>query len=317
MMVRVDPQAPWQQFSDMWCRNWGVDPAKIKWWLHGSEQFPMTPISPKDTVLSVGFEPGDLILVSDVEIGASTLPRSSVAQLPRDPAAEAPVIAGLQENTKASTTTTAEEPERQMHWRVPHSVYRVLVYLVTRAVQRARNRQLEQVSFQMATHRRWKRRVFQLVNQRLRHYQAAQRRAEEERRAWTEDQDELLYDDQDLENVEGPRPEKRDRTKTTKGREYLKRRKQKQREKDRLKGRQERLPAEVPPPWRRQPSEPPPWRVAPMEEDHKASPGESWGLCKPTWSPFCLWPERSSASSSGAPPPASKARPTPGGRSSV
>ncbi len=87
---------------------------------------------------------------------------ASVVQLPRDPAAAPP---------QRPEPLQDDEVERQAHWKVPPSVYRVLLYLTPRAVQRARNKQHALGFSHPASHRKWRGRVFSLVRRRIRDYE--------------------------------------------------------------------------------------------------------------------------------------------------
>ena len=101
-----------------------------------------------------------------------------------------------------------------------------MVYLESRAVQRARNRLAALGAKEEPSHRRWKRRVYQLVRRRVGEYLAS---------AGTADHPSLPRLTTE-EEVGLPKAERRDRTRTEKGLAYLKRRREAHRQKTRAKG---------------------------------------------------------------------------------
>ena len=155
---------------------------------------------------------------------------SQLLQLPKDPAAEAQrrvYFSDENEDVFFTARTAYKTPVAATTVRpISESVYQVLVYLESRAVQRARNRLAALGTKEEPSHRRWKRRVYQLVRRRIGEYLAS---------AGTADHPSLPPCTTE-EEVGLPKAERRDRTRTERGLAYLKRRREAHRQKTRAKG---------------------------------------------------------------------------------
>ena len=174
--------------------------------------------------------------------------------------------------------------------RISESVYQVLVYLESRAVQRARHRRAALGAKEDPSHRRWKRRVYQLVRRRIGEYLATAGTAKHP----------SLPTGTTEEEVGLPKAERRDRTRTEKGRAYLQRRRTNFRQKTRAKEKAKRAAKKVDekPRWES-------WREADREEK-RATEGSAWsgGAPAAAWSSASAsawWSSSSAADRSSAP----------------
>ena len=110
---------------------------------------------------------------------------SKLLQLPEDPAAESPTNVYFRDENEDIFFTAKSAYKTPVAattaCRISESVYQVLVYLESRAVQRERNRRaalrdagaLPGGADEDPSHRRWKRRVYQLVRRRIGEYPAS------------------------------------------------------------------------------------------------------------------------------------------------
>ena len=194
-------------------------------------------------------------------VGAMPRGFSKLLQLPEDPTAEAPTTKYFgDENEEIFVTakTAYQTPHAATtEHRISETVYQVLVYLESRAVQRARNRRAALDLKEDPSHRRWKRRVYQLVRRRIGEYLASVGTAKHP----------SLPTNTTEEEVGLPTAERRDRTRTEKGRAYLQRRRKNQRQKTRAKGKAKGVAEKE--------VEKPSWRETDREEKHAAE-GSAW-----------------------------------------
>ena len=163
---------------------------------------------------------------------------SKLLQLPEDPAAESPTNLYFSDENEEIFFTAKSAYKTPVAattaCRISESVYQVLVYLESRAVQRERNRRaalrdagaLPGGADEDPSHRRWKRRVYQLVRRRIGEYLATVGTAEHPSMPTGTTEEEVGL----------PKAERRDRTRTEKGLAYIERRRQAQRKKTRAKG---------------------------------------------------------------------------------